>query len=240
MAGQVPDAKVHTGVAGLDEMLKGGFPQGHVVLVLGPPGVGKTTMGLQFISDGLAKEEKGLYLSLEEEVSALEAEGRQFSWPIGDALHKGKLKMVKLDPRQARDSMKRIMSELPRELEDWKPKRIVIDSVSLLSLLADGEAQRREALFEIGNACRKCGATTLMIGESDPLHPQASRDGLSEYVADGVILLNYQDDPDRRRVGLVLQVVKMRRTVHARTRQPYTIGSRGIEVDAKAVDLGRL
>ncbi len=231
--------KVSTGVSGLDEMLKGGFPAGHVVLVLGPPGVGKTSFGLQFLAEGLAHDERGVYLSLEEETQALEETARQFSWPISQGVQKGKLRLSRIDPRQASNAMKRIMGELPRELEEYKPKRIVVDSVSLLSLLASGEAQKREALLEIGNACRKCGATTLLIGESDPLHPEVSRDGLSEYVADGVVLLNYQEESDRRRIGLVMRVVKMRRTSHARTRQPYTIGPRGLEVDSKAVDLGR-
>jgi KaiC domain protein len=234
------ESKVPSGIAGLDEMLRGGFPSGHVVLVLGPPGVGKTCFGLQFLMGGLAREEKGIYLSLEEDVSALEATARQFSWPLEDGVRRGKIKIVRLDPRQANTSMKRIMGELPREFEEFKPKRMVIDSVSLLSLLAESDAQRREVLFDLASACRKCGATTIFTGEADPNHPETSRDGLSEYVADGVVLLNYQDEADRRRVGLVMRVVKMRRTAHARTRQPYVISSRGIEVDAKAVDLGRV
>ncbi len=240
MSASISPGRVSTGVAGLDEMLKGGFPQGHVVLVLGPPGAGKTCLGLQFLNEGLSHDERAIYLSLEEEVAALEATARQFSWPIEDARRKNKLKMVMLDPQHANNAMKRIMSELPRELEEWKPKRIVVDSVSLLSLLAENEAERREVVFNLAAACRKCGATTIFIGEADPIHPQASRDGLAEYVADGVVLLGYEEDPDRHGVRLAMRVVKMRRTSHMRSRQPYVIGPRGMDVDAKAVDLGSL
>jgi KaiC domain protein len=239
MSGSI-EPRVPTGIGGLDEMLRGGFPVGHVVVVLGPAGAGKTCFGLQFIANGLARDERGLYISLEEDVSALMATAKQFSWPLEDGVKRGKLKVVRLEPRQANSSMKRIAGELPRDLEEWKPKRIVIDSVSLLCLLASGDEQRRQTLFELATACRNCGATTVMIAESDPVNTGTSRDGLSEYVADGVILLNYQAEADKRQIDLVMRVVKMRRTAHVRTRQPYIIGPHGIEVDSKAVDLSRI
>jgi KaiC/GvpD/RAD55 family RecA-like ATPase len=78
----------------------------------------------------------------------------------------------------------------------------------------------------------------VLTAEADPLHPEVSRDGLSEYVADGVLLLGYRTGADGHRVGLSLRVLKMRRTAHVRTVQPYSIGANGIAVDAKAVDFG--
>jgi KaiC/GvpD/RAD55 family RecA-like ATPase len=55
-----------TGVIGLDEMLSGGIPSGHIVAILGSPGTGKSTISLQFIYAGLLKGENCIYLSLEE------------------------------------------------------------------------------------------------------------------------------------------------------------------------------
>ncbi|MCI4349230.1 MAG: KaiC domain-containing protein, partial [Thermoplasmata archaeon] len=68
--------------------------------------------------------------------------------------------------------------------------------------------------------------------------PSITRDGLSEYVADGVVVLGYSTAADGHRVGLSLRILKMRRTPHARTVQPYQIGMNGIAVDARAVDFG--
>jgi circadian clock protein KaiC len=232
-------SRVSTGVVGLDEMLGGGVPAGHVVLVTGLPGTGKTCLGLQFLFAGASKGEPGVYLSLEEEESALLASARQFGWPVDVAAQRGLVKVIRLDPKQTHQNLQRIQSDLGKELKQLGAKRIVVDSVSLLNMLSDDEPARRAILFGLAAVCREAGATTVLTAEADPLHPSVSRDGLSEYIADGVILLGYSSTEDGHRIGLSLRVLKMRRTAHARTVQPYQIGPGGITVDAKAIDFSR-
>jgi circadian clock protein KaiC len=231
--------RVTTGIAGLDEMLGGGVPAGHVVLVTGLPGTGKTCFGLQFLFSGAAHGEPGVYLSLEEEEPALLASARQFGWPVDAAVSAGTVKVIRLEPKQTHQNLQRIQSDLAKELKALKAKRIVVDSVSLLNMLSDDEPSRRNTLFGLAAACREAGATTVLTAEADPLHPAVTRDGLSEYIADGVVLLGYSSAEDGHRIGLALRILKMRRTAHARTVQPYVIGPNGITVDAKAVDFGR-
>ncbi len=230
--------KIPTGVAGLDQMLGGGFPAGHVVLITGLPGTGKTCLALQFLLDGTQRGEKAVFLSLEEDVPQLLETARQFRWPVDDAIARGLLKVVRLDPKETRQSLHRIQGELGHELAGLGAKRIVVDSVSLLNMLSDDEPGRRATLFALAAACRAAGATTVLTAEADPLHPEVSRDGLSEYVADGVVVLGYRTAVDGHRVGLALRILKMRRTPHVRTVQPYQIGGNGLTVDAQAVDLG--
>ena len=55
---------VPTGVAGLDAVLGGGLPRGRMYLIQGDPGVGKTTLALQFLLEGRRLGEKGLYVTL--------------------------------------------------------------------------------------------------------------------------------------------------------------------------------
>ncbi len=230
--------RVPTGVAGLDEMLGGGVPAGHVVLVTGLPGTGKTCLGLQFLLAGAVRGEKGIFLSLEEDEAPLLESARQFRWPVDRAVSDGSFRVLRLDPKETRQSLHRIQGELGKELAALGARRIVVDSVSLLNMLSDDEPGRRATLFALAAACRSAGATTVLTAEADPIHPDVSRDGLSEYVADGVILLGYRTAADGHRVGLALRILKMRRTAHVRTVQPYAIGPSGLQVDAKAVDFG--
>ncbi len=237
-ASETPRPKVPTGVAGLDQMLRGGLPSGHVVLVTGLPGTGKTCFGLQFLMAGVARGESGVFLSLEEDVPQLMESARQFGWPVDAAVEHKMLNVIRLDPRETKQSIQRIRGEFAGELARMKARRIVVDSVSLLHMLSDDEASRRETLFALAGACRASGATSVFTAEADPLHPGVSRDGLSEYVADGVILLGYSTAAEGRRIDLSLRILKMRRTDHARSVQPYWIRADGIEVDAQAIDFG--
>ncbi len=230
--------KVTTGVQGLDEMLNGGFPEGHVVLVTGLPGTGKTCLGLQFLLAGAKRGDKGVFLSLEEDAPALVTSAKQFGWPVDEAVKAGTFTILRLDPKETQQSLHRIQGQLGKELAAMGAKRIVVDSVSLLNMLSDNETSRRTTLFALAAACRASGATTILTAEADPRHPEVSRDGLSEDVADGVLVLGYSTAGDGRRVGLSLRILKMRRTAHARSVQPYAIGSTGVAVDAKAIDLG--
>lgn len=231
-------SRVPTGIAGLDAMLHGGVPQGHVVLVTGLPGTGKTCLALQFLLSGVARGEKALYLSLEEEVPALVASAKGFGWPVEAAIAEKKLTILRLDPKETKGNLHRIQSELPRELAALHVSRIAVDSVSLLNMLSDDEPSRRSTLFALAAACRGAGATAIFTAEADPVHPEVTRDGLAEYVSDGVILLGYSRGADGQKIGLSLRILKMRRTAHARSVQPYSIRGTGIEVDAQAVDFG--
>ncbi len=128
---------------------------------------------------------------------------RQFHWPVDAAVDQGSLKVVRLDPRETRQSLHRVQGELGKELSSLGAQRIVVDSVSLLNMLSDDEPSRRATLFALAGACRQAGATTVLTAEADPLHPEVSRDGLSEYVSDGVAAPGVQHGtgrPPRRAV----------------------------------------
>src|SRR5467141_4768373 len=138
MSGSDPgSSRVPTGVDGLDEMLSGGFPEGHVVLVTGLPGTGKTCFGLQFLVGGLARGETGVFLSLEEDGPQLLDSARQFGWPVDQAVKEKRLHIVRLDPKETKQNLHRIQGDLGHELAALKAKRIVVDSVSLLNMLSD-------------------------------------------------------------------------------------------------------
>jgi circadian clock protein KaiC len=75
-----------TGVPGLDEVIGGGFFQGHVFLIEGNPGTGKTTIALRFLLEGAAEGERGLYITLSETERELRASAASHGWSIGEQI----------------------------------------------------------------------------------------------------------------------------------------------------------
>ena len=222
--------KVKTGISGLDEMLFGGIPKSFTVVVMGSFGTGKTTLGLQFINQGLSEGEKGIYISLEEDRESILADAEAHGWDMKTKLETKQLEIVKLEPTDAKVTIQRIKSELPEFIKKFGASRIVFDSVSLLNLLFDNDHERRSNLFNLSQMIKKTGATLLMTAEVKDDNPFASRDGLIEYVADGVISLRYMELLDRNELMLSLRIIKMRRTEHSRKITPYSITIKGLEV----------
>lgn len=222
--------KVKTGISGLDEMLYGGIPKGSTVVVMGSFGTGKTTLGLQFLNQGLQEGEKCIYISLEEDKESILADAAAHGWDLQGKMTAKQLEIVKLEPTDAKVTIQRIKSELPEFIKKFGASRIVIDSVSLLNMLFDTDHERRSNLFNLAQMVKKTGATLIMTAEVKDDNPFASRDGLIEYVADGVISLRYLELQDRHELLLSLRIIKMRRTEHSRKITPYAIGAKGLEV----------
>src|SRR5215472_6673308 len=72
-----------TGIEGLDHILNGGFPRNHIYLIQGDPGVGKTTLSLQFLLEGARRGEKGLYITMSESERDLRDVSKSHGWDLG-------------------------------------------------------------------------------------------------------------------------------------------------------------
>lgn len=225
---------MQTGISGLDDMLGGGIPRGSVVALLGSFGTGKTTAGMQFILKGLEEGEKCIFISLEEDETSLTRNALSFGWDLAAHASKGALALVRLEPTDAKTSVERIRSELPGFIREFGASRVVIDSVSLLSMLYDTPAEKRGGLFTLCRLIRESGASALLTSEISENNPGASRDGMVEYTADGVILLRSVESSDESEQQLTIRVVKMRGTPHSRRIRPYSITGRGIVVHSGA------
>src|ERR1043165_3812112 len=74
--------KAQFGVSGLDEVLCGGLTRNRIYLLEGHPGSGKTTLGLQFLSRGANRGERGLYITLSETKEELLEVAASHDWSI--------------------------------------------------------------------------------------------------------------------------------------------------------------
>ncbi len=222
--------RIRSGIKGLDDLINGGIPKGHTVAVIGPFGAGKTTFGLQFINQGLENNEKCIMISLEEERTSIIESAENFSWKFSEYEKNGNLNIIKLNPEDAKSTLTRIESDISNEIRGFGASRVVFDSATLLTMMFNEEHEKRHALFSLSSAVKNGGATSIFTGEVNPNNHMVSRDGLLEYVADGVISLDIVPIKERFEYRLVLQILKMRRTSHSRLVHPFYIKENGLEV----------
>ncbi|MGC8912457.1 MAG: ATPase domain-containing protein [Thermoplasmata archaeon] len=227
--------RIKTGITGLDDMLNGGFPTGHIVSVLGAFGTGKTCFAIQFLHQGLVEGEKALFITLEEEEESIIQNALSFGFDLKPYIETEKLAIYKLLPSEAKSSIEKIKTELPNVICASGIKRLAIDSISLLTMMFENEGEKRETLFALCQKIKKSGATAVFTAEAKPENPNVSRDGMVEYVSDGVIVLYYFEDPRHgSEIRTFLKILKMRRTPHSRKIKPYELGKNGITVLSKA------
>ncbi len=224
----IQNHRVSSGIEGLDEMLGGGFPAGHVVVVIGDSGTGKTTMVLQYIMEGLIKNEPGLYITIEEDKESIIATAKAYGWDIEKYINENKLALLKLDLSDIKTTARRIKSELPGIIKTYGTKRLVIDSITLFSMIFDDVTERRIRLLGLIKAIKKAGITALFTAEVNADNTLHSKDGIVEYSSDGVLLLQQNEfDKDIRSM---MRVIKMRRIRHDRLYRPYEITDNGLLV----------
>ncbi len=205
--------RASTGITGLDEILRGGFPRNRLYLVHGNPGSGKTTLALQFLLDGIRHKERVLYVTLSETTEELLDVARSHGLALdGIAVHD--LALPKGDPESESQYTLFHPSEIElgettkaifEQVERIQPSRVVFDSLSEMRLLAqDPLRYRRQILalkhFFVGRAC-----TVLLLDDNT----SADSDRQLESLAHGVLLLEQQfpkyGNPRRQ-----LRVIKLR------------------------------
>jgi circadian clock protein KaiC len=145
-----------TGIEGLDHILLGGFPRNHVYLLQGDPGVGKTTLGLQFLLEGVRDGETSLYITLSETKSELEAVAESHHWDIsGVHIYEELVGEESLDDDEttvfypAEVELGQTIRAFLNEVDRIKPDRVVLDSLSEIRLLAQSTLRYRKQILAL-------------------------------------------------------------------------------------------
>jgi circadian clock protein KaiC len=223
-----------TGVAGLDNVLGGGFACNRLHLLEGNPGSGKTTIALQFLMAGAAQGEVGIYVSLAETEQELRAGARSHGWILDDKVEIFELVPPEsvLDPEQQQsllyssdlelgETTKRMLEAIER----LKPRRVVIDSLSEIRLLAQSSLRYRRQVLALKHYFARHQSTVLML---DDLTTE-STDRAVHSIAHSVIHLD-QLAPiyggERRR----LRVVKCRGQSFRSGFHDFLIGAGGVQL----------
>ncbi len=229
---------IPSGNAGLDDILFGGFTPHRVYLIEGDPGSGKTTLALQFLLDGVARGEKGLYVTLSETKDELTAVAESHGWSIDG------LQVCELIPSEQNllpDAQTRMfhpseveLNETTRiilkEVEQCKPRRIVFDSLSELRLLAQNPLRYRRQVLALKQFFIGRESTVLLLDD----RTSETGDLQLQSIAHGVITLEQlapEYGAERRR----LRVIKMRGRKYRGGFHDFTIVRGGLDVFPRLV-----
>ncbi len=162
-----------TGVPGLDDILAGGLDPGHVFLLEGNPGCGKTTIALRFLLEGAEAGETGLYITLSETEAELRAGAASHGWNLD------KIEIFEVAPPESLlndEQQQSLLYSSDLELgettktileafERSKPNRIVLDSLSEIRLLAQSSLRYRRQILALKHYFARHGATVLLLDD---------------------------------------------------------------------------
>lgn len=216
--------RIPTGVAGLDEMLHGGVPQGHSLLAIGPTGCGKTILGSTFLRTGVERGEKGVMLCFEKGTARLR------NAELAAMVQAGQVTIV--ESRRVDLTVEEFEDHLLEAIERTDARRVVIDSLSEFSLYLAPECRRdlRDGIFRILSSLAKRGVTALVTTGLDErtLNMNHARADIA-YLTDAIVAMRYAevDGHVRRYIG----IVKVRGSDHSNELREYRITDEGIEID---------
>jgi circadian clock protein KaiC len=231
--------RARTGVVGLDQTLDGGLARDRLHLLEGSPGTGKTTIALQFLLAGAEAGEAGIYVSLAETEHELREGAKSHGWTIGPEIEIFELVSPEtvLDPDQHQSLLYSSDLELGETIkgifaaiERLKPKRVVIDSLSEIRLLAQSSLRYRRQILALKHYFARHNSTVIML---DDLTTE-STDRAVHSIAHSVIHLD-QLAPiyggERRR----LRIVKCRGQGFRSGYHDFTITAGGVRVFPRLV-----
>src|SRR4051794_7229864 len=236
--GRKNGTRVRTGIAGLDDVLTGGLPQGHLYLIEGDPGTGKTTLGLQFLLEGVQNGEKGLYVTLSESKRELEAVAQSHGWDLGS------LDIYEMTPADEEISpeaqytvfhpsdieLADTTTAVVKEVERLQAKRVVIDSLSELRMLARDPLRYRRQVLGLKRYFAGRDVTVLLLDD----RTAEGNDLQLQSIAHGVIMMQSQE----REFGIKRRRLEVRKVRGSRYREGYhdfSIETGGIVVHPRLI-----
>ncbi|WP_455925948.1 ATPase domain-containing protein [Pseudomonas putida] len=232
-------SKATTGITGLDDILCGGLSRGHIFLLEGQPGAGKTTVALQFLLDGAAAGERCLYITLSETERELREGASSHGWTLDEQINVFELTPpeILLDAQQQQSllySSDLELGEATRQIFDVvgriQPDRVVLDSLSEVRLLAQSSLRYRRQILAIKHYFARYNATVLLLDDmtSEPL------DKTLHSIAHGVIRLE-EKAPDYGAERRRLRILKYRGQKYRGGYHDFTIHHDGVQVFPRLV-----
>ena len=235
---------IATGNAGLDQVLRGGLPKDRLYLLEGTPGSGKTTLGLQFLFEGVRQGESVLYITLSETSEELRCVAESHGWSLdgvhlfelsaADAVLGGAQEQTILHPWESElgDTIELIQARV----DELQPRRLVFDSLSEMRLLAQDPLRYRRQVLALKQFFAGRGITVLLV--DDLTASGGERDNHLHSLCHGVLTLErltLDFGAARRR----LQIQKLRGVDFIAGYHDFVLRRGGLEIYPRMIAAGR-
>jgi circadian clock protein KaiC len=226
--------RIPTGIWGLDDILNGGLPQGHLYLVEGDPGTGKTTLALQFLLAGIQRGENVIYVTLSESRRELEQVIRSHGWSAES------LQIYEMSPSEddlgpeaqytvfhpSDVELADTMTAILEQVDSTQPRRVVFDSLSELRMLARDPLKYRRQILSLKRHFAGKNCTVMLL---DDRTAEGNHDLQLQSIAHGVVMMQSLERDfgvKRRR----LEIRKLRGSAFREGFHDYTIETGGISI----------
>lgn len=234
--------RVATGIKGFDALIEGGWPKGNAILVSGSPGTGKSIFCMQALYNNSLKGKKCLYVSFEQTEAEIKEQMRQFGWTklnsnfkilaVGSddiALADNIISSIKKDKPElvVVDSVASIFGSTPKEGKNWTMREV---SEMVYPSIVDESTMTRMMIKSIVLGVKETGVTAFFISEIIKDSPGYSRDTISEFLCDAILMMHAVEGEEGFRT---LTIPKARMTKQRTGIYSFEIGKNGFMVKSQ-------
>lgn len=192
-------ARAPTGVAGFDEITRGGLPRGRTTLVGGGPGSGKTILALHFLVHGArALKEPGVFIAFEESSTRILSNAAAFGWDLPELVRRRQLSFI--DARPTADLVRAgdcdlggLLAAMEAVIRKTRARRLVFDALDVLLALLPDEAARRREVYQLHEWLLTRGLTGLITLQTDGSESKSLAEqplGFMQFMVDCAVILN--------------------------------------------------
>ena len=181
--------KIPSGVPELDTMLKGGIERGTITMITGPSGVGKTTLGMQFMKEAAERGERSIVYSFEEEIDLIVQRCESINIPAKKMIEQNNLELKKVEPLQY--SIDEFANIVRTDVEEKGTRLVMIDSVSGYRLALQGD-ELQSRLHALAKFLQNMGVAVFILNEVESVTGdfKVTEVGIS-HIADNIIFMRY-------------------------------------------------
>jgi circadian clock protein KaiC len=227
--------RLKSGVPGLDAMLAGGLLKRSVTVVSGGKGTGKSVLGLQFIMAGVAENEPGLYISLDEGPEQIAQNAELLGIPWREASQQRLVQSNYLSPENVRSSQ--FFSIIGDLIRTQKTRRLVLDGAGYLGNENSPLDELREMLLVLISQFKLLDVTTVLMLESNSMFStEAPPDRSFAALADNLLLLRYEQTLGELKPFVM--VVKTHNSAHDWNSHYYKLDHGGMRIGGRVSSTG--